>query len=97
MIKNWQKQWFRCVYQLVSVLILFYMRATLKTCKFIKIETLACVLSCECCKIFKNTCFTEHLWTTASEVAHPMRPITSPFPDTTSVLILIPSFFRYLG
>ena len=33
---------------------------------FIKKETLAQVLSCECCEISKNTFFTEHLWTTAS-------------------------------
>ena len=35
---------------------------------FIKKETLAQVFSCEFCKISKNTFFTEHLWTTASEV-----------------------------
>ena len=35
--------------------------------KVIKKETLAQVVSCEFCKIFKNTFFTEHLWTTASE------------------------------
>ena len=33
---------------------------------FIKKETLAQVFSCEFCKIFKNTLFTEHLWATAS-------------------------------
>ena len=33
---------------------------------FIKKETLAQVFSCEFRKIFKNTFFTEHLWTTAS-------------------------------
>ena len=32
-----------------------------------KKETLAQVLSCEFCEIFKNTFLTEHLWTTASE------------------------------
>ena len=26
------------------------------------------MFSCEFCEIFKNTFFTEHLWTTASEV-----------------------------
>ena len=34
---------------------------------FIKKETLTQVLSCEFFEIFKNTCFTGHLWTTASE------------------------------
>ena len=33
---------------------------------FIKKETLAQVLSCEFCEIFKNIFLTEHLWTTAS-------------------------------
>ena len=37
-------------------------------CKFIKKETLAQVLSCEFCKISKNTLFTEHLQTTPSMV-----------------------------
>ena len=35
---------------------------------FIKKETLAQVLSCECCGIFKNIYFTEHLQTTNSVV-----------------------------
>ena len=37
-------------------------------CNFIKEETLAQVLSCEFCKISKNTLFTEHLQTTPSMV-----------------------------
>ena len=36
-------------------------------CNFIKKEILARVFSCELCEIFKNTFFTEHLWTTASK------------------------------
>ena len=32
-----------------------------------KKETLTRVFSCEFCEIFKNTFFTEHLWTTASK------------------------------
>ena len=39
---------------------------TLPKIKFIKKETLAQVFSCEFCEITKNTFFTEHLWTTAS-------------------------------
>ena len=35
--------------------------AGLQACNFIKKETLAQVLSCEFCEIFKNTFFTEHL------------------------------------
>ena len=35
---------------------------------FNKKETLAQVLSCEFCEIFKNNFFTEHLWTTASNL-----------------------------
>ena len=38
----------------------------MQACNFIKKETLAQVLSCEFCEIFKNTFLTEHLWTTAS-------------------------------
>ena len=37
-------------------------------CNFIKEETLAQVLSCEFCKISKNTLFPEHLQTTPSMV-----------------------------
>ena len=32
-----------------------------------KKETLAQVFSCDFCEISKNTFFTEHLWTTASD------------------------------
>ena len=32
-----------------------------------KKETLAQLFSCKFCEIFKNTFFTEHLWTTASD------------------------------
>ena len=39
-----------------------------KACNFIKKETLAQVFSCEYCEISKNTFFTEHLWTTDSEL-----------------------------
>ena len=39
-------------------------RCSYEACNFIKKETLAQVLSCEFCKISKNTFFTEHLWTT---------------------------------
>ena len=35
-------------------------------CNFIQRQALAQVLSCKFCEIFKNTFFTEHLWTTAS-------------------------------
>ena len=38
----------------------------LQPINFIKKETLAQVLSCEFCEIFKNTFSTEHLRTTAS-------------------------------
>ena len=31
------------------------------------VETLAQVFSCEICEISKNTFFTEHIWTSASE------------------------------
>ena len=40
--------------------------AGLQACNFIKKETVAQVFSCEFCEIFKNTFFTEYLWTTAS-------------------------------
>ena len=35
-----------------------------------KEETLVQVFSCEFCKIFKNTFFTENLWTTTSVPCH---------------------------
>ena len=37
----------------------------LQACNFIK-KRLAQMLSCEFCKVFRNTFFTEHLWTIAS-------------------------------
>ena len=40
------------------------------TCNFIKNEIRAQVFSCEFFQIFKNTYFTEHLWTTASETLY---------------------------
>ena len=39
-----------------------------EACNFIKKETLVQVFSCEFCEISNNIFFTEHLWTTASEV-----------------------------
>ena len=38
-----------------------------EACNFVKKETLAQVLSCDFCEISKNTFFTEHLQTTASQ------------------------------
>ena len=38
-----------------------------EACNFIEKETLTQAFSCESCEISKNTFFTEHLWTTASE------------------------------
>ena len=37
----------------------------LRPVTLLKKETLAQMFSCEFCEIFKNTFFTEHLWTTA--------------------------------
>ena len=37
---------------------------------FIKKETLARAFSCEFCKFYKDTFFTEHLWTTASKLIY---------------------------
>ena len=47
----------------------FYEVAGLRpqACNFIKNETLAQLFSCEFYEIFKNTFFTEHLWSTDSE------------------------------
>ena len=52
-----------------------------KSRNFIKKETLAQVFSCEFCEIFKNTFFTEHLWTTASERVFLSYEIYSVFCD----------------
>ena len=43
-------------------------RCSVGLCNFIKIETLAQVLSCEFCKISKNTFFAEQVWVTASGI-----------------------------
>ena len=42
----------------------FFNKATGLACNFTKKEALAQVFSCEFCKIFKNTFFTEHFWVT---------------------------------
>ena len=42
----------------------------IQACNFIKKETLAQMFSCEFSEIFKNTFFTEHLRTTASDKCH---------------------------
>ena len=44
----------------------FLLKMQAEACNFIKKETLVKVLSCEFCKISKNTFFTEHLRTTVS-------------------------------
>ena len=46
---------------------LFFNKVAGAAGNFIKQETLTQVFSCEFCEIFKNTFFSEHLWTTASE------------------------------
>ena len=43
-----------------------HLRRSLHTCNIVKRETPAQVFSCEFCKIFKNTFFTEHLQMAAS-------------------------------
>ena len=40
---------------------------------FIKKDTLVQMFTCEFCEISKNTFFTEHLWTTASDFGTPLR------------------------
>ena len=39
-----------------------------QACNFVKKEALAQVFSCDFCEVFRNTFFTEHLWTTATEI-----------------------------
>ena len=50
------------------VRISFLIKLQAQVCNFIKKETPAKMFSYEFCGISKNTFFTEHLWTTASEV-----------------------------
>ena len=47
---------------------LFLLKLQAEACHFIKKETVAQMFSCEFCEIFKNTFFTEHLWTTLSRL-----------------------------
>ena len=49
--------------------------AGLRPATLFKKETLAHVFSCESCKIFKNTFFTENLWTTASNKLWGLIPL----------------------
>ena len=54
-----------------------------EACNFMKKETLAQVFSCEFCKIFKNSFFTENLRVTASNFS-------------ISMLLLEPELLKYL-
>ena len=50
--------------------------ADLRTATLLKERLLAQVFSCKFCEIFKNTFFTEHLWTTSSgspEISFPLN------------------------
>ena len=46
---------------------IFFNKVAGRSSTLLKKEALAQVFSCEFCEIFKNTCFTEHLWATASK------------------------------
>ena len=52
----------------LRVRVSFLVKLQAQVCNFIKKETPAQVFSSELCEISNNTFFTEHLWTTASEV-----------------------------
>ena len=54
---------------------------------FIKKEALSQVFSCEFCKCFKNTFFTEHNWASAS--AHVMDLLLSFILESVSVIIVL--------
>ena len=62
-----QKQWPEEFYEkgVLKNFAKFTEKTESEACNFIKKETLAQVLSCEFCKILKNTFFTEHLQATA--------------------------------
>ena len=61
-LRNFAKFTGKHLYQRV-----FFNKKLLKTCNFIKKDSVAQVFSCNCCEISKNTFFLEHLRTTASE------------------------------
>ena len=62
-----------------------------QACNFIKKETLAQVFSCEFCKISKNTFYTGHLRTTASENT---KALYSPFLSRVSYPVVSRHFPR---
>ena len=69
---------------------LFLLKLQAEACHFIKKETVAQMFSCEFCEIFKNTFFTEHLWTTLSRFRiFPLHP----FPFTYYIAIYKPYRF----
>ena len=65
-------------------------------CNFIKKGTLAQVLSCEFCKIFKKTFFKEHLWANASVLFYffNLRLVGAKFIQTLLQLKDAGCFFR---
>ena len=62
-----------------------------QACNISEKETLTLVFSCEFCEISKNTFFTEHLWTTASEAAEFRCAV-----GLTTILRLLQRNFLYL-
>ena len=56
----------RLCWQMINTKVVGYDSRRGQPYSLIKKEALAQVFSCEFCEIFKNTFFTEHLWTTVS-------------------------------
>ena len=65
----------------------FLIKLQAQACNFIKKETLAQVFSCEFCKIFKNTFFTEHILATAS--AHVMNLLLFLILESVNMIIVL--------
>ena len=64
-------------------------------CNIINKETLAQVLSCEFCEIFKNTFFTEHLRTTAPDDINRRFSYLVEFDLTLFLVLILVLFFNF--
>ena len=76
--------------QQICARVSFLIKLQVSASNLIKKEALVQVFSCEFCEIFKNTFFTEYLWSIASEGFHFMQHLISHdcFISTNKIMII---------
>ena len=76
--------------QQICARVSFLIKLQVSASNLIKKEALVQVFSCEFCEIFKNTFFTEYLWSIASEGFHFMQHLINHdcFISTNKIMII---------